>query len=49
MWCRWLDTNYRGVRQLVDRQAHNLEAGGSSPSPATNTFPDSSVGRAHDC
>lgn len=25
-----------GVEQLVARQAHNLEAGGSSPSPATN-------------
>ena len=26
---------YRGVRQLADYQAHNLEDGGSSPSPAT--------------
>lgn len=24
-----------GVEQLVARQAHNLEVGGSSPSPAT--------------
>ena len=27
---------YCGVEQLVARQAHNLEAEGSSPSPATN-------------
>ena len=26
---------YRGVEQLVARRAHNPEAGGSSPSPAT--------------
>ena len=30
-------TQYRGVEQLVARRAHNPEAGGSSPSPATNT------------
>ena len=27
----------RGVEQLVARRAHNPEAGGSSPSPATKT------------
>ena len=27
---------HRGVEQLVARRAHNPEAGGSSPSPATN-------------
>ena len=26
---------HRGVEQLVARRAHNPEAGGSSPSPAT--------------
>ena len=26
---------YRGIEQLVARRAHNPEAGGSSPSPAT--------------
>ena len=26
---------YRGVEQLVARQAHNLEVVGSSPTPAT--------------
>lgn len=29
-------TFYRGVEQLVVRQAHNLEVTGSSPVPATN-------------
>ena len=28
---------YRGVEQLVARRAHNPEAGGSSPPPATKT------------
>ena len=28
-------TRYRGVEQLVARQAHNLEVVGSSPSSAT--------------
>ena len=28
---------HRGVEQLVARRAHNPEAGGSSPSPATTT------------
>ena len=28
---------YRGMEQLVARQAHNLEVGGSSPPPATKT------------
>ena len=36
--------SHRGVEQLVARRAHNPEAGGSSPSPATNfltySFPD---------
>ena len=27
--------SHRGVEQLVARRAHNPEAGGSSPSPAT--------------
>ena len=27
---------YRGIEQLVARRAHNPEAGGSSPPPATN-------------
>ena len=27
---------FRGVEQLVARQAHNLEVAGSSPAPATN-------------
>lgn len=27
---------YRGIEQLVARQAHNLEVVGSSPTPATN-------------
>ena len=31
-----LATEYRGVEQLVARRAHNPEAEGSSPSPATN-------------
>lgn len=29
--------SHRGVEQLVARRAHNPEAGGSSPSPATRT------------
>ena len=29
--------SHRGVEQLVARRAHNPEAGGSSPSPATKT------------
>ena len=28
---------YRGVEQLVARQAHNLEVACSSPAPATNS------------
>ena len=28
---------YRGVVAVVARQAHNLEVGGSSPPPATNS------------
>ncbi len=31
-----LQETYRGIEQLVVRQAHNLEVLGSSPSPATN-------------
>ena len=29
------NTQYRGVEQLVARQAHNLEVGGPNPSSAT--------------
>lgn len=29
-------SGYRGIEQLAARQTHYLEAGGSSPSPATN-------------
>ena len=29
--------SHRGVEQLVARRAHNPEAGGSRPSPATRT------------
>ena len=32
---RTFAVQYRGVEQLVARRAHNPEAGGSSPSPAT--------------
>ena len=36
--------SHRGVEQLVARRAHNPEAGGSSPSPATkNTDTEKSV------
>ncbi len=31
-----LQNLYRGVEQLVARQAHNLKVAGSSPAPATN-------------
>ena len=27
---------YRGIEQLVARQAHNLKVAGSNPAPATN-------------
>ena len=30
---------YHGVEQLVARQAHNLEVGGSSPPSVTNNKP----------
>ena len=30
-----MQSKHRGVEQLVARRAHNPEAGGSSPSPAT--------------
>ena len=33
---RSFDTQYRGVEQLVARQAHNLEVARSSPASATN-------------
>ena len=35
--------SHRGVEQLVARRAHNPEAGGSSPSPATDTDIDYSM------
>ena len=38
---------YRGVEQLVARRAHNPEAGGSSPSPATKQ--DNSSGLSFFC
>ena len=37
---RWFESScadiYRGVEQLVARQAHNLKVAGPSPAPATN-------------
>ena len=33
--CTFVIQSNRGVEQLVARRAHNPEAGGSSPSPAT--------------
>ena len=35
--------SHRGVEQLVARRAHNPEAGGSSPSPATKTDTEKSA------
>ena len=34
---------YRGVEQLVARRAHNPEAAGSSPVPATKKVPDATA------
>lgn len=34
-YCIFICTQYRGVEQLVARQAHNLEVTGSSPVAAT--------------
>ena len=41
--------SHRGVEQLVARRAHNPEAGGSSPSPATKTDTEKSVSVFYVC
>ena len=38
------NAQYRGVEQLVARQAHNLEVGGPNPSSATTEWECCSIG-----
>ena len=41
--------SFRRLAQLVERHAYTVNVVGSNPAPPTILFPDSSVGRAHDC